>query len=401
MAPKLLSPLSSPVLTRNSRVPLSLYLHFPWCRQKCPYCDFNSKVLLAQNTNLIEPYIDHLINDLAWFSRALNRGAAPNIVSVFIGGGSPNLLTARQLTKLIDAAAKYFTFDPKIEVTLEANPVITKRQAKVLLSVGINRLSLGVQSFQGDKLSSIGRLKVAPPAKIKRCIGAVLEAGFTNLNLDLMYGLPSQTPRDACDDLKAALAFNPSHLSWYQLTLSEDRLAGPWARQLALPNLDAITAIEQAGRFYLKQQGFTRYEVSSYASHARYRCKHNLNYWSYGDYLGLGAGASSKLTLASGDVLRWQNLINPAQFLKQPSLAAEIEQVDANKQRLEFMLNAGRLLIKVPHQWWQQRVKGASAMWWHDKLQDLASRGLLQLNASYFKVNARGSSLLDSWLVEF
>src|SRR3990167_6478510 len=321
-------------------LPLSLYIHIPWCIKKCPYCDFNSH--RAGKNVPEEEYIDRLIEDLeADLSRVWGR----KIHSIFIGGGTPSLFSAKSIERLLQAIHARLTVYPDAEITLEANPgTFEQEKFRDYRLAGINRLSVGIQSFQEDKLQALGRVHDAEEAK--RAIEIVHQAGFTNFNIDLMHGLPNQSIEDALYDLQTAIDFNPPHLSWYQLTLEPDTV---FARHPPrLPDDENLWLIQEAGNQLLAKHGYEQYEISAY-SKSNHRCHHNLNYWRFGDYLGVGAGAHGKITnLSNNTITRTVKTRNPSDYLNKaiPFLSQE-EQVLEKAVSFEFMLNALRLIDGV------------------------------------------------------
>jgi oxygen-independent coproporphyrinogen-3 oxidase len=322
-----------------SAAPLSVYVHLPWCVRKCPYCDFNSHAL--RRPDLPErAYVDALIRDLEF---AAARGGRRPAASVYFGGGTPSLLSAAGLGRFLAALDSELGILAGAEITLEANPgTVEARRFREYRALGINRLSLGVQSLNDAQLAALGRIHGA--AEARAAARAAHDAGFDNLNIDLMYGLPRQTPAESLADLAGAAALEPAHLSWYQLTIepnTEFHHAPP-----PLPAEDDIWRMHEEGLEFLAGAGYEQYEVSAHAR-AGFRCRHNLNYWVFGDYLGLGAGAHGKLTAPPrGEIRREARHKVPDRYMALAGTAAAI--VDERRLRtedlvLEFMLNAGRL----------------------------------------------------------
>lgn len=377
-----------------SILPLSIYLHFPWCLSKCPYCDFNSRIL-PQTTETIEQYLSAMQNDLKREHARLD--SKRSISSIFWGGGTPSLLSAAQIGDMLDFIAKLFDLNEKLEITIEANPLtIDPPKARQLLKIGVNRISLGIQSFDSRALDSIGRQH--QPACGIESAKILQDAGFHNLNLDLMYGLPHQTTEAASADLEQAMHLKPAHISWYQLTLTENQKRYWQSKGKPLPDADEIYKIEQTGRNALAAGGFERYEISAYAAAPHLRCAHNLNYWQYGDYLGIGAGACGKITNSCHIVTRAQKNLNPLSYPKNP-LASE-EEITPKQQELEFMLNACRTLLPIPYRWMAERTT-CNVESWLAKLQKLSQEDLIKMQKTNFTVTKRGSEMLDSWLLEF
>ena len=279
--------------------PLSLYIHFPWCVSKCPYCDFNSHALKGELTE--QKYIDTLIadldNDLA--VEASNR----RLVSIFLGGGTPSLFSAASLKSLLQRVHQRLEFDAGIEVTLEANPgTLEHDQFEGYLDAGINRLSLGIQSFDDQQLKKLGRIHDSSSAE--NAIQAARIAGFSNFNLDLMYGLPGQSQEMAIQDCTRAINHAPTHLSFYQLTIEPNTYFHQFPPQL--PDHDQQVEIQEALQNTLNQSGYRQYEVSAYSRPSK-ECRHNLNYWQFGDYFGIGAGAHSKITTEHSVIRGWKH----------------------------------------------------------------------------------------------
>jgi oxygen-independent coproporphyrinogen-3 oxidase len=313
---------------------LGVYVHLPWCVRKCPYCDFNSHELRGPAP--FARYVDTLLADL---EDDLSLAAGRTIATVFFGGGTPSLCPPAELARFLAGLAERLPLAPDAEVTLEANPgAIERGRFTDFAAAGVNRVSLGVQSFQHGLLQAIGRIHDGREAL--RAIEALGRAGIDNFNLDLMYGLPGQTPADAAADLATALRARPPHLSLYQLTLEPGT---PFHRHPPqLPDDNACWDMECAAAESLEAAGYRRYEVSAWAQPGR-ECRHNLNYWSFGDYLGLGAGAHGKLTLADGRILRRRRRRRPLGWLEGPRLEGE-EWPGPDELLFEFMLNALRLV---------------------------------------------------------
>jgi len=324
------------MLIFNETLPLSLYIHIPWCVRKCPYCDFNSHE--AKSSLPEELYVAALIQELE--SRLHFIQNRP-IKSIFFGGGTPSLFSAKSIAQILEAVAKKTDMSGNTEITLEANPgTIDQVRFSGFRSAGINRLSMGIQSLQDDKLKTLGRIHDRNNAM--RAIQLAREAGFDNFNLDIMYGLPDQSIEDAMQDLRDALAFEPAHFSWYQLTIEPNTLF--YRQRPALPADDMIWDMQLTGQEYLRQAGYRQYEVSAY-SQAGKECLHNRNYWEFGDYLGLGAGAHSKITDAeSGAVMRFSQVKHPKDYLDGAKRQhINLSYIQDNDLVFEFMLNALRL----------------------------------------------------------
>lgn len=329
---------------------LSLYAHIPWCVQKCPYCDFNSHALKEEIPET--QYIAALLEDL---DRDIERYQLANdprrLHSIFIGGGTPSLISPQGIQDLIDGIAARIPFQPEIEITMEANPgtIEAERFAAYRLA-GVTRISIGVQSFAAEKLARLGRIhgqqEAVRAAKLAHTIG------LKSFNLDLMHGLPDQSLAQALDDLDQAIALNPPHLSWYQLTIEPNTLF--YSKPPTLPDDDALWDIFELGHQKLTEAGYVQYEISGY-SKPGYQCQHNLNYWRFGDYLGIGCGAHGKLSFADGRIIRttkvkhprgylaaYQNMVKP--YLSDEQLVAESD------RPFEFFMNRFRLLEACPKQ---------------------------------------------------
>lgn len=371
-------------------LPLSLYIHIPWCIKKCPYCDFNSH--RAGKNVPEEEYIDRLIEDL---EADLPRVWGRKIQSIFIGGGTPSLFSAKSIERLLQAIHARLTVYPDAEITLEANPgTFEQEKFRDYRLAGINRLSVGIQSFQSDKLQALGRVHDADEAK--RAIEIVHNAGFTNFNIDLMHGLPSQSLEDALYDLQTAIDFNPPHLSWYQLTLEQDTV---FARHPPrLPDDENLWLIQEAGNQLLAKHGYEQYEISAY-SKPNHRCHHNLNYWRFGDYVGIGAGAHGKITdMSNNTITRTVKTRNPSDYLNKsiPFLSQE-EQVLEKAAPFEFMLNALRLIDGVEADLFSLRT-GLPLSAIENKLEEAKQKGFLEKSDTYLKTTVLGQYFLNDCL---
>lgn len=324
----------------KSAPPLSLYVHVPWCVRKCPYCDFNSHQ--APLGDIPEDrYVAALLGDL---EHDLGLVGERELQSIFIGGGTPSLFPPSIFARLLKAIAARVPAAHDMEVTLEANPgTIEHGRFAGYRDAGITRVSLGVQSFDAVHLKRLGRIH--SPEDVFRAVGELKQAGLHNFNLDLMYALPEQTLAQAELDVMTAIDLQPRHLSHYQLTL-EPGTVFHHRPPAGLPDPDSAWEMQQACQDLIAQNGFTQYEVSAYASH-EYRCRHNLNYWQFGDYIGIGAGAHGKLTdVAGGRVLRTTRHKQPRTYLEADTAAGrllESRQVHDADLPFEFMLNALRL----------------------------------------------------------
>jgi len=322
--------------------PLSLYVHLPWCVRKCPYCDFNSHAVKGEVPG--EEYIDALIADL---EHDLPLIWGRPVHSVFFGGGTPSLFSAGQIERFLAAARSRVQLTPSVEITLEANPgTIEHDSFGAYRDAGINRVSLGVQSFNAPALERIGRIHGREEAE--SAIRSIQDAGLENFNLDLMFGLPGQSLREAVDDIELATAFSPAHISHYQLTLEPNTAFH--AHPPALPAEDLCCDMQEACASLLGQAGFEQYEISAWARPGR-ACIHNTNYWRYGDYLGIGAGAHGKITLpGEGAIRRLAKPRHPEAYMKAGKDAnwyAEDRFIPASERCFEFFLNQLRLRAGV------------------------------------------------------
>jgi oxygen-independent coproporphyrinogen-3 oxidase len=326
--------------------PLSLYVHIPWCVQKCPYCDFNSHALKAEIPELdyIDALLDDLDIDLAKYQ--LEAGVRP-LHSIFIGGGTPSLISPPEIGRLLKGIEARIPFSHDIEITMEANPgTVEAGRFVAYQEVGINRISIGVQSFQDEKLTRLGRIHGSDEAR--KAAKLATEAGLNSFNIDLMHGLPDQSIDDAMYDLKQAIALNPPHLSWYQLTIEPNTMF--YSKPPTLPDDDDLWDIFEQGHQILADAGYVQYEISGY-SKPGLQCRHNLNYWRFGDYLGIGCGAHGKVSFADGNITRTVKVKHPRGYLNptKPYLDKET-QVDAVERPFEFFMNRFRLLEACPKQ---------------------------------------------------
>lgn len=352
----------------HTNPPLTLYIHLPWCVKKCPYCDFNSHE--APESIPVDRYIDALAADL---EQELPDVWGRPLEAIFIGGGTPSLFPPEAIGRLLSRVRMYFNPAPDIEVTLEANPgTLETDRFRGFREAGVNRLSLGIQSFDDSALTALGRIHDGAAARA--ALDHALAAGFERINLDLMYALPGQTRAGALSDLDAALASGVGHISWYQLTLEPNTVF--WSRPPTLPGEETLAAIEDAGHARLEQAGFERYEVSAWARGWAQHCTHNLNYWLFGDYIGIGAGGHGKRTVpARGSIERSNKVRAPAAYLERasgPERIAHTRRLTAADAALEFMLNALRLpqgfaasdfdeRTGIPLRWLQRPLASAEA----------------------------------------
>ena len=317
--------------------PLSLYIHIPWCLRKCPYCDFNSHAVSGAIDEA--GYVDALLADL---SREAELSGGRPLQTIFIGGGTPSLFSPAAIGRLLDGVAERLPWVDGIEITLEANPgAVEAEQFAGLREAGVNRLSIGVQSFDAGSLKALGR--VHGPQEALRAVELAKRAGFGRINLDLMFGLPGQNLAQAKADLQTAIELDTEHLSYYQLTLEPNTLFHH--QPPALPDDDSLWEIQEQGLNQLQQAGMAQYEVSAF-SRAGGECRHNLNYWRFGDYLGIGAGAHGKLTGGDGEIQRRWKLRGPADYLRGVTAGEALQgsrRLSREDRVIEFMMNALRL----------------------------------------------------------
>ena len=365
-----MTPLPEP--TELALPPLSLYVHLPWCVRKCPYCDFNSHA--AGDELPADAYVDALLRDL---EQDLPLVWGRTVQSVFFGGGTPSLFTARQVETMIIGFRGLLNIAPGAEVTLEANPGTTEYDSfSAYREAGVNRISLGVQSFDDGLLKAIGRIHGR--SEIEQAIESIARAGLENYNLDLMYALPGQSVELAVEDIRLALAAGPTHLSHYQLTLEPNTVFH--ASPPVLPNEDAAWEMQQACASHVSDAGMENYEISAWCRPGR-ACRHNLNYWEYGDFLGIGAGAHGKLTLpAEGAVRRLIRQRHPRTWMEgavRGDSIVENRVVDSGERVFEFFLNQLRLRGGVRKSMFTPRT-GLSWKSVEDRVEELVARGLLE-----------------------
>ena len=339
------------LLTFHQNPPLSLYVHLPWCVKKCPYCDFNSHETASLTEE--DAYIEAVIRDV---ETELPRIWGRTISSVFIGGGTPSLFSADAIEKLMSALRARLNIHPEREITMEANPGTAEAEKfKAYRQAGINRLSIGIQSFNDGHLKSLGRIHNSKEAL--RAIDLAKSAGFENINLDLMFALPEQSIDDALDDLKVAVEQIPTHISWYQLTIEPNTVF--YSKPPKIPNDDDSFLMQEQGQAYLENNGYMQYEISAYAKD-KATSLHNLNYWQFGDYLGIGAGAHGKITnVAQGKIERFVRHKIPKRYIElagSDTVITETKTLNRNELPLEFMMNAMRLKSGIDSSLFLQRT---------------------------------------------
>ena len=375
-------------------VPLSLYIHMPWCVRKCPYCDFNSHAVPdgQLSLELEQEYLRALVED---FKTQVDFAQGRQIHSVFIGGGTPSLISAPGYQWLFEQLKAIIPFAEGCEITLEANPGTVEHDPFAgYLQAGINRLSIGVQSFNTDHLKSLGRIHSNEDAI--SAIGLAREAGFQRINVDLMHGLPEQTLEQALHDLKLAVEQGATHISWYQLTIEPNTVF--FRTQPILPVDEVLEDIQEQGELYLKSQGFINYEVSAWRKELP--SAHNLNYWQFGDYLAIGAGAHGKVTQPDG-VYRFQKTRLPKDYLaKVPAEHLQFKRIEDTDLPFEFMMNALRLNQGVEAKLYAERT-GLGLDTLHELLSSLRERKLMVDDQDRLSCTEQGHIFLNSVLEEF
>lgn len=375
------------MLTFTSAPPLSLYIHLPWCVRKCPYCDFNSHEAKGEIPE--DAYVDTLLRDL---DENLPKVKGRRLVSIFFGGGTPSLFSPQAIARILEGVNTRLPIDKHTEVTLEANPgTVDETRFTGFKHAGINRLSIGIQSLQNDKLKALGRIHDRDYAL--RAIEKAITAGFNNFNLDLMHGLPQQSVENAMQDLRDALSFQPPHLSWYQLTLEPNTLFHN--QPPTLPDEDILCDIQDQGKISLTQANLSQYEVSAYAKN-NHQCLHNLNYWQFGDYLGIGAGAHSKLTdIEQQRIERHWQVKNPKDYLDpQSTLTGSKRILQDDDIVFEFMLNALRLTEGVTYLLFEERT-GLSASVLEPTLAIARKNNLMMESATHLALTEMGQRFLN------
>jgi len=372
--------------------PLSLYIHFPWCERKCPYCDFNSHQ--PRDALPEREYVDALLRDLA---DDLPRVWGRAVQTVFIGGGTPSLMSVEAIDQLLSGLRALLALRPDAEITLEANPGSAERERfGEYRAAGINRLSIGVQSFSDDSLQRLGRIHGRREAIAAAEMAHA--AGFDNFNLDLMFALPQQTPTQAAEDVATAIALEPTHISYYQLTLEPNTRF--FAQPPTLPDDDSAWRIQQRGQALLAEAGYGQYEISAHAREGR-RCAHNVNYWQFGDYLGIGAGAHAKISDAAQQrITRLAKRRGPQDYLDNagnPALIQSERIVTRKEVGLEFMMNALRLTEGFAPPLFAAHT-GQPLSLVEAPLRIAEERGLLEWSVDNIRASEKGRLFLDDLL---
>ncbi|HDY84601.1 hypothetical protein LCGC14_1372740 [marine sediment metagenome] len=369
--------------------PLSLYIHVPWCVRKCPYCDFNSHK--SPDTLPEKAYVDALIRDL---EQDMPSVWGRTVQSIFIGGGTPSLFSAEAYERLFSSIRALIPLSPHAEITLEANPGTFEAQRFAdYRDLGINRLSIGIQSFNDQSLTALGRIHDSKQAI--KAVETAHKVGFDNFNLDLMFGLPHQTEKTARQDVEMAIALEPSHISYYQLTLEPNTLF--YKNPPTLPDEDPIIDWQISNQQLLAEAGYQQYEVSAYAKD-KHRCQHNLNYWQFGDYLGIGAGAHGKITdAAKQTITRRSKQKQPQAFMDKaglPSVMLTEEVISKADIGFEFMLNALRLTDGFPTPLFYQHA-GLPISHIDKALQYAEQEGLLTRDIHLIRPTEKGQRYLN------
>ena len=371
--------------------PLSLYVHIPWCVQKCPYCDFNSHGLKSSLPE--KEYVAHLLDDLALDAKRIGNR---QIDTIFIGGGTPSLFSADAIYALLDGIEKRVNLSAHAEITMEANPgTVESGKFSGFYDAGINRMSVGIQSFQTKHLEVLGRIHDSNQARM--AVQQAHAAGLPTFNLDLMHGLPDQTVENAMSELNDGIALNPYHLYWYQLTIEPNTPF--YSRPPDLPDDDILWDIQQDGHQKLREAGYEQYEISAYAKPG-HQCNHNLNYWRFGDYLGIGCGAHGKITdQASGTITRTVKVKHPRGYMEisRPYLDSE-QVVAADDLPFEFFMNRFRLVEPCPIDDFEALTGQPLSTEVNTALNDAEQQGLLVTTSSTWQVTDKGRRYLNTLL---
>ena len=377
--------------------PLSLYIHIPWCVQKCPYCDFNSH---AQKGLIPEAeYIQHLLADLSQDLTAYQAAIGHRkIHSIFIGGGTPSLFSAEGIAYLLKEVEKRIAFEPHIEITLEANPG-TAEAARFLgyAEGGVTRISMGIQSFEPEKLLKLGRIHDSQEAiQAVKFAQDSAKSGLKSFNIDLMHGLPNQSVQQALADLETGIALNPPHLSWYQLTIEPNTMF--YYRKPTLPDDDALWEIFEQGHQLLTRAGYEQYETSAYAKKG-FQCQHNLNYWRFGDYLAIGCGAHGKITFPTGEIYRFSKTKHPKGYMR-GEYRYHQEQIELADRPFEFFMNRFRLLEAVPKSEFEAYT-GLNETVVRPTMDWALTQNYITENASHWQITEHGKLFLNELLEAF
>ena len=370
--------------------PLSLYIHIPWCVQKCPYCDFNSHALKGEVPH--DDYVAHLLADL---DADLHLVGDRSVGTIFSGGGTPSLLSSKAMQDLLDGVRARLPLETGAEITMEANPgTVEADRFSAYQRAGVNRISIGVQSFDAQKLERLGRIH--GPEEAKRAAHLATGLNLRSFNLDLMHGLPDQTLEEALDDLRQAIALNPPHLSWYQLTIEPNTMYA--SRPPTLPDDDALWDIFEKGDQLLTAAGYQQYETSAYAKPG-YQCQHNLNYWRFGDYLGIGCGAHGKLTQPDGQILRTVKTKHPRGYMQGRYMDKQ-HAVETEDLAFEFFMNRFRLLEAAPREEFSLYT-GQEESVIRAQLDEAIGKEYLVETQTHWQITRKGKLFLNSLLELF
>ena len=373
--------------------PLSLYVHIPWCIKRCPYCDFNSHVAdsVIPEAEYVTAVIEDLKNDLPWVQ-------GRKLHSIFFGGGTPSLFSGFSIGAILKEVEHLIGFEENAEITLEANPgVMDQQNFSDLYAAGVNRLSIGIQSFNDSHLTSLGRIHGSQDAL--SAIDIAQSSGFRNFNIDLMHGLPNQSLANAINDIEIAVNSGASHISWYQLTIEPNTEF--FSHPPTLPVDDRLAEIQQSGLNVIKNNNYSQYEVSAFARDGR-ESRHNINYWQFGDYLGVGAGAHGKITIPEDNqLIRTTKTRQPKDYLNRVGrpIAKKIE-ISEEDIVLEFMMNALRLKAGVPVHYLSLRT-GIDKEFIEQKVSKLQSQGLMESSALRYQTTSLGYQFLNTVLQSF
>jgi len=382
-------------LTLREAPPLALYVHFPWCVRKCPYCDFNSWTM-GEDAPL-DRYVAALLRDL---DNEAARAGTRELISIFLGGGTPSVFSPAHIAAILAGVSGRFSLAADVEVTMEANPgTVECGDLAGYRAAGVNRLSVGAQSFSAAALAALGRIHGVDD--VRRTVGDARDAGFDNINIDIMYGLPGQDIAAAMEDIEQTASLAPEHLSWYQLTLEPNTVfhARP---PRDLPDADALFEIQERGAQRLEELGYAQYEVSAWARHGR-QCRHNLNYWSYGDYLAVGAGAHGKLSDAAG-ISRSVRPVHPRQYMETVeagTVPGSSEPVGPAERLFEYILNVSRLTADFGEPQFTARTALPGPML-RERLERPLARGLVEPSgADCWRLTELGRRFLNDFQADF
>ncbi|MDT0628954.1 radical SAM family heme chaperone HemW [Alteromonas sp. W364] len=392
-------------VTPTPEAPLGMYVHIPWCVQKCPYCDFNSHNLKGglPETEYVSHLLDDLVADLPFVTNP--DGSLREVTSIFIGGGTPSLLSISAMARLLEGIKDRIPLASNAEITMEANPGTVESDKFVgFQKAGITRISVGVQSFHTEHLQSLGRIHDAQQAIDAIKLASILK--LKSFNLDLMHGLPGQSVEDAMQDLKTAIALNPPHLSWYQLTIEPNTAFH--SKPPTLPDDDVLWEIQEQGHALLSAAGYEQYEISAYAKPG-HQCQHNLNYWRFGDYLGIGCGAHGKITKAHPNINsldkqtcelhRTVKVKHPKGYMDLTrSYLDQKNPVDDDDLAFEFFMNRFRIFEMCPKTEFQRTTGRSLTQYERAKLNKALSLGLIQETPTSWQLTALGKRYLNSLL---